>query len=725
MNFSIIIPTYGNAQLVSNCISSLKRVEPDTSQYEIIVVDDGSPFNQAVELKKTVTSLGVKGLYRGNNGGFSATVNWGIAEAENDIIVLVNNDIIFTQPFLSAYKDIFLNQLDVGIVGALLAYPNQTVQHAGLTYDSGHNQFLHAYKNKAIANPDTQVKSPYYAIAVTGALFAFRKCLINYVGLFDEEYFLACEDTDYCLRAWEKGWKVLYTPKVFALHLEGNTRGNSESTKAVKGAFWAEKEKESIALFKKKLDVKKTKELADRIDEINNPPLKIEVGSGYNPHPGYKHLDVRKGLPELDYVCDFSKEKLPFKDGVIAEILANHVIEHISTRKLRFVVAEWARVLKPGGKLVLRTPNLRFICEKYLKGETTPEWPGDEDYIKQNLSDEITPSWWANLKLFSGQDYDANFHHVCFDFHMLRSLLERYGFEDVKEEKFEKTFSPGELQVTGRKAKRRENVTLVRKGALGDVLLMTPIIRRLKARGYAVTVRTDCPEALKNNTDVKDVLPWKESLIENEGYVERLDGVYELTPKMHIIDAYSEHVFGDTETPHELVFEVKDIDHTLTPSVPYIAIHMANSWENRTWSKESWYELLSKIINIDIVLVGSKKDFSITSGPGITNQVGKLTLQETAGIVKRAKAFIGSDSSLLHIAQAVGTPSVGIFTCARAEYRLTDKKALAVIPDIDCYGCLGDEPPPVTYCGCRRGDFKCLDLITPEMVYQKYKELNV
>lgn len=727
MKFSIIIPTYGNAQLVSNCISSLKRVEPDTNKYEIIVVDDGSP-DQA-EIDKLTDENTVTAIFNNPNQGFSSAVNLGIGDAKNEIIVLVNNDIIFTQPFLNAYKDIFLNKPDVGIVGALLAYPNQTVQHAGLTYDSHNKQFLHAFKNKPIANPDTQVKAPYYAIAVTGALFAFRKELISSVGVFDEDYFVACEDTDYCLRAWEKGWKVLYTPKVFALHLEGATRGNTDNSKALKGPDWAKKEKAAIERFKSKLDSKLIADLAQEIAELNNPPLKLEIGSGYNPQPGYIHLEIRADLPDVDVVCDIQKQKLPYANNTISEILANHVIEHISFRKLPFVIREWERVLKPDGKLVLRTPNLRFIMGHYACGNTTPEWPGDEQFIRDNFG-EVTPAWWANLKLFSGQDYDANFHHVCFDFPMLRGLLERYGFEEVKEEKFDKEYSPGELQVTARKKIKRKTIILSRQGALGDVLLTTPITRRLKAEGYDVIVGTDCPEAYYNNTDVKKLIKWNTSYSsEHRDRLEDLDGCYETLPARHIIDAYSLQVFEDTKTPHEIVYNVSEkslekMRNLVTKD--YVAIHAAQSWENRTWKKSYWYELILELFDIHntkVVVVGSKKDATFPAEARVLDTVGKFSLDETAAIIKLSKAFIGTDSALLHIAQAVKTPSIGIFTCAKAEYRTTG--ALAVVPDIDCYGCLADEPTPATYCGCRRGDFKCLEIITPEMVLEKYKELNV
>lgn len=178
--------------------------------------------------------------------------------------------------------------------------------------------------------------------------------------------------------------------------------------------------------------------------------MKVEIGSGMNPQPDFIHLDIDKNFPHIEYECDISKDCLPFRNESVDEILANHVIEHIPWRKSSFVASEWGRVLKKDGFITIRTPNLRFICENYLKGRTTPEWPPDEEKM-EDIFGRMGPSEWANVKLFSGQDYPSNFHFVCYDFEMISSLLKRNGFIRVESINIEPKFSPGELQIRGYK----------------------------------------------------------------------------------------------------------------------------------------------------------------------------------------------------------------------------------------------------------------------------------
>ncbi len=730
MRHSIVIPTYGRADLVRTCLTSLKKHEPGDN-YEVIVVDDGSSLEEQRKLLNLKNELAAvipfKLILEHKNKGFAATVNVGMKETVGTIVTLVNNDIVFIQPMLDAIERSFPFSFDytVGIVGALLTYPNGTIQHGGLHYSPGSNAFLDYYKHK---RPDPKRDIFRFELAVTGALFSIKSELIIAIGYLNEDFFLACEDTEYCLRAWKKKYRVVFSPEVRAIHAEGATRGNTPVAKQKKGPQWHKKELESIKKFRELLKTYDVEAMQKMVTGLNTPQVKkLEVGSGFNPHPGYVHVDVRPGLPQLDKVCDFSKSKLPYKNGEFGEVLANHVIEHISWRKLPFVVSEWARVLTPGGKLVLRTPNLRFIAEKYLAGETTPEHPVDEGFIKQELSDTVTPAWWANIKFFSGQDYEANFHRVCFDFPMLKALLERYGFSSVVEADLGPVFSPGELQVIAIKGRGR--VLVRRKHALGDTILITPIVKRLRLDGWVVDVETDHLEVFKHNPYVNQTAhTFIPSAVAKYDKVVDLNWAYENSPKQHIIDAYSMVAFGDTNTEHKLDWFLSPLGEgarIVHDENDFITVHMAASWENRTWSTQNWLDLLGQLLktyNKKIVIVGSRNDrFPDLNNTNIINQVGRLSLDETATWIAQSALFIGTDSSLLHIAQALNVPSIGLYTCAKAEYRATG--ALPIVPDIDCYGCLHDIPPPVTYCGCRRGDFKCLELITPEMVMEKVKEV--
>lgn len=187
------------------------------------------------------------------------------------------------------------------------------------------------------------------------------------------------------------------------------------------------------------------------MSELLNPidwtkPISLDIGSGHNPTPDCLHVDVRKDLPDIDIVCDFAKEQLPVPNECVDKIVSNHSIEHVSWRSLKFVVSEWFRVLKPGGQIFLRTPDLEFIIDSYKSKNITPEWPEDEKAATDTFG-EITPAVWANLKLFAGQDYPSNFHYFCLDFGMLTDLFMKLGFSSVSRSKFDTENSPGEIQA--------------------------------------------------------------------------------------------------------------------------------------------------------------------------------------------------------------------------------------------------------------------------------------
>lgn len=285
-----------------------------------------------------------------------------------------------------------------------------------------------------------------------------------------------------------------------------------------------------------------------------------------------------------------------------------------------------------------------------------------------------------------------------------------------------------------------KTILVKRRGALGDVLLTTPIVRRLHEEGWKVFVQTVCPEVFKNSPYVEKVIPWNQAIVpQHFKKIVNLDLCYERTPKKHIIDAYSRKVFGDEGTPKMLGIYPTEEDRkfavrclrpytaqVFSPAQPLLAVlHMATSWENRTWSTQNWMEVAKGLSqdNFWIVSVGENQDRFYASDNTIDLVGDNLSIQELYSIIDLASVFIGSDSGILHIAQTTSTPCIGIYTCAKAEYRATT--AFPIVPDLDCYGCLHDEVPPVTYCGCRRGDFACLTDVTPNKVIDKVKEIFV
>jgi len=796
MKHSLIIPTVNQTALLETCVKSIFKHETNREKYEIIVVDDGSDEKIQSWVGSFCRQHNLKFHLEPVNQGFSHTVNLGLKIADGEYLTLVNNDVEFIKPVLDILADCFETKKEVGVVGAKLLFPTDDlnkakVQHAGVvripsaTLSGG--SFIHV--NKHVPRNTPSVNQSKYYPSVTGAFYAIRREAYDAVGPWNESYFLSCEDTEYSLRVWQKKWHVLYNHLIEATHHEGHTRGANDLAKKRISIDWFIKERETIPKFTKDLSKFHLKEIDNEIRRLNHgsvvkiptiprvpdrdvarkvknivvapkaQPLapvqrlkKLEVGCGEYQQPGYVHLDVRQ-LKGIDVVCDFGKERLPFQNNEFEEILSNHSIEHVSWRKVGHVIAEWHRVLQPGGRVFFRTPDLRFICETYLAGKTTPEHPNDEGFVTGTYGQKVTPAWWANIKLFAGQDYDGNTHYFAFDFDMAKSLLEKYGFERVTRLDVDPKFSPGELQIEAFKPQAMEKTAQVsdpvsrvlirRKGALGDVVMMTPIVRRLRevlGNEATIDVATNSGSIFLNNPFVNNVLPGNAAV---DGYtrVIDLDMAYERTPERHIIESFSEVAFNEyegtefdkrtdiffTENDKNIVIGkltelgLWDDNHLRRLTI----VHAGVTWKNRTWPQERWDHTIRGVVanGRHVIVIGRGGDFSF-KGPGVTSLINLFTIQQIAFLISVADTFVSNDSGMLHIAGTTDTKIVGIFTSAKGEYRMPFRNGVyghnchIVRSPVECYGCLHKETPPVVFVGCKRGDYKCLADVTPEMMVE-------
>ena len=101
-----------------------------------------------------------------------------------------------------------------------------------------------------------------------------------------------------------------------------------------------------------------------------------------------------------------------FEDEEFDYILASDIIEHFKISETINILTEWKRVLKVGGVIEFRMPNLREICRKYVDG----------------VHNTKLTSW----LIFGGQDYPGNFHFVGFDREWFRSIIEPLGFVEIE-----------------------------------------------------------------------------------------------------------------------------------------------------------------------------------------------------------------------------------------------------------------------------------------------------
>ncbi len=221
---TLVILAWNHWQLTQRCLETL--AETDLAGAEVMVVDNGSTDEtpQALAAFPWVRTLRLPqnvGFVRGNNAGIAAA-------APDSDIVLLNNDIVFEQKdWLERLAACALSAPDVGVVGCRLVLPDGRLLHAG-TYIMPDTVW-----GQQVGSLERDVGQHSTTHEVEGIVFAcayLRRELLDAIGglaLDFESYF---EDTDYCLRARQAGWKTLLCGDVTLVHDEhGSTRNDDEA----------------------------------------------------------------------------------------------------------------------------------------------------------------------------------------------------------------------------------------------------------------------------------------------------------------------------------------------------------------------------------------------------------------------------------------------------------------------------------------------------------------
>ncbi len=139
-------------------------------------------------------------------------------------------------------------------------------------------------------------------------------------------------------------------------------------------------------------------------------PLRLHLGCGDIDVPGFVNVDARPG-PNVHHVMRI-EDLSGFATGSAELVYASHCLEHVSHHKVAAVLAEWFRVLRPGGLVRISVPDFDLLCVIYAASG-------------HRIESIIQP-------LMGGQNHPANFHYTCFTESSLRECLAAAGFVDVK-----------------------------------------------------------------------------------------------------------------------------------------------------------------------------------------------------------------------------------------------------------------------------------------------------
>jgi GT2 family glycosyltransferase len=218
---SIIIPTRDAPDVFGRCLKSIFK-KTSHPNFEVIVMDNETTDERSLLLMQEYP---VRRIPFPSPFNFSRANNQGAAAAAGDLLVFLNNDTeVITEDWLQqlAY---YAEQPDVGAAGALLAYEDQTVQHAGVALGM-RGTADHTMRGFPI---DTDGYAGSLACArevsaVTGACLMIRKTLFEEIGGFNEHFFTAYQDVDLCLRLRARGLRLICTPQALLLHHESVSR---------------------------------------------------------------------------------------------------------------------------------------------------------------------------------------------------------------------------------------------------------------------------------------------------------------------------------------------------------------------------------------------------------------------------------------------------------------------------------------------------------------------
>jgi GT2 family glycosyltransferase len=203
--------------------------------HEVIVVDNASSDGSLELLDAAFDSdpklLMVRGL---SNEGFAKACNRGVALATGEFVFFLNPDCELEEGAMACLLQAIQADAEVGMVGGLLLNPDGSEQAGGRrAIPTPWRSFVRAFGLARFSkrwpklffdfhlHKEPLPKSPIEVEAISGACMLVKRDAMQDIGLLDEEYFMHCEDLDWCIRFRRGEWKILFVPGARMLHHKG------------------------------------------------------------------------------------------------------------------------------------------------------------------------------------------------------------------------------------------------------------------------------------------------------------------------------------------------------------------------------------------------------------------------------------------------------------------------------------------------------------------------
>lgn len=226
VDISFIIVNWNTRNILMDCLDSIYKTVTDI-EWEIYVVDNNSTDGSQAEVKKRFPE--VKLIENETNTGFGYANNQALRIMQGRFAVLLNSDAVLKENSVKRLLAFMTTTPSAGIAGVQLLNDDGSRQNSIDNFPSTETEIF----NKSILrlffpgkypSKNMSYKDPIEVDSVIGACMIVSKEAMDDVGVFDEDYFIFLEETDWCFRMNKKGWKVYHVPDAEVFHLSGHSK---------------------------------------------------------------------------------------------------------------------------------------------------------------------------------------------------------------------------------------------------------------------------------------------------------------------------------------------------------------------------------------------------------------------------------------------------------------------------------------------------------------------
>lgn len=231
---SIIIPNKDHIDDLELCLNSLTK--SIYKNFEVVIVENNSTDEKTFDYYKNIQgkfNFNIKILYYEGIFNYSKINNFAVSNVNSEYILLLNNDVELINE--NSIEDMmnYIMRDDVGIVGAKLLYPDNSIQHAGVILGFGGiagHAFVGIHEKRTYMNRAHMIQD---LTCVTAACLMTKKSLYDKVNGLTEEFVVAFNDIDYCMKIRELDKLVVYNPYANFYHYESKSRGYEDTKEKI------------------------------------------------------------------------------------------------------------------------------------------------------------------------------------------------------------------------------------------------------------------------------------------------------------------------------------------------------------------------------------------------------------------------------------------------------------------------------------------------------------